>query len=405
MTTRTGAGKPAHPSVTPVAAGKELVLSRNRSHLVPGITVDVPEGTNLLPNGNLVSKSTGRIITAEAEANRTPADDRRDLNRRSPEEAARYAMMFTPTMHHRYSRIWSGFEPQFRRAIGLIAENPSLSPDIANLINALLAFVGWYVTTVGSFGEVTELLTNDMIKTWIREDTRLSARSAGTFRSRVRKIAREIAPDIYVDDVPSNTVRAQTYASPPYTRQEMALLLRRVSRDLVDTPRREGEVAIWLGHGAGLDGNWMAGVTPEHVVRRGGVVTIWVPNPQRYIPVTAPYADLLWALAKQMISEGQEAFSLCGYPVMPRKNAASDLVFRVNYRLVASSTARGGVPKLSLSRLRNTWLVDHLQSGTRLKELLAAAGLTTCHSMDRLMDYVQPLPASQALRHLAGRGL
>jgi hypothetical protein len=50
-----------------------------------------------------------------------------------------------------------------------------------------------------------------------------------------------------------------------------------------------------------------------------------------------------------------------------------------------------GHPPLSPARLRSTWLLWHLESGTRLPELCQAAGLRGTGVFGELLKYAEPL--------------
>jgi hypothetical protein len=88
---------------------------------------------------------------------------------------------------------------------------------------------------------------------------------------------------------------------------------------------------------------------------------------------------------------GQE-FLVGGYSVS--RNRASALLSRLE--------VPPGHPRLSLSRLRSTWLCWHLSAGTRLPELVAAAGLQGTAMLSDLLGFVSPLPEDEAQLILRG---
>src|SRR5260370_12198355 len=61
-----------------------------------------------------------------------------------------------------------------------------------------------------------------------------------------------------------------------------------------------------------------------------------------------------------------------------------------------------GHPALSAARLRSTWLVHHLTVGTRLPELMRAAGLTGVTVLSDLLADVPVLEDEQAAVMLRG---
>jgi hypothetical protein len=57
---------------------------------------------------------------------------------------------------------------------------------------------------------------------------------------------------------------------------------------------------------------------------------------------------------------------------------------------------------LSAARLRSTWLVHHLEAGTRLSELVGAAGLSGATVLSDLLSEVAPLGTAEAVAMLRG---
>lgn len=55
-----------------------------------------------------------------------------------------------------------------------------------------------------------------------------------------------------------------------------------------------------------------------------------------------------------------------------------------------------GTPPLVMGRARATWLVDAVEARMHLATLMAATGLTTLRSIDRILPYVRNLSPDQA---------
>jgi hypothetical protein len=70
--------------------------------------------------------------------------------------------------------------------------------------------------------------------------------------------------------------------------------------------------------------------------------------------------------------------------------------------LAASLVVPPGHPPLSASRLRSTWLLWHLNTGTRLPELAVAAGLKGVTVLSDLLSLVAPMPEGDADLMLRG---
>jgi hypothetical protein len=62
-----------------------------------------------------------------------------------------------------------------------------------------------------------------------------------------------------------------------------------------------------------------------------------------------------------------------------------------------------GHPRLSLPRLRSTWLLFHLSVGTRLPELASAAGLQGVTVLSDLLSFVPAMEEIDARIELRGK--
>ncbi|OIQ82177.1 hypothetical protein GALL_360450 [mine drainage metagenome] len=175
---------------------------------------------------------------------------------------------------------------------------------------------------------------------------------------------------------PAASERRHRYLSLPYTSAEVRLLEDQISRNQ-GIARRNGEAFLVLGLGAGLDGRWVAQVRREHVEDLG-VDGLMVHVPGRAVPVLREFEERLRALVDDTPGGGL----LFGGTAVHR-GAASEAVARI--RLDPAG------PELELGRLRSTWLVAHLALGTRVPELMAAAGLESMTALSDMAEFVAPL--------------
>ena len=137
------------------------------------------------------------------------------------------------------------------------------------------------------------------------------------------------------------------------------------------------EAMLCLGLGAGLDGVDMRYVTGRHVIARSGGLVVDVEGTRaRVVPVLSRYQAMLGVCA-----EFSGDSYLVGGVAPTRKNVTTPVLAR----------ASGGVglKRLSVSRLRSTWLAEHLER-LGLHGLLGAAGLK---SSQRLFDLACSIPA------------
>ncbi len=119
------------------------------------------------------------------------------------------------------------------------------------------------------------------------------------------------------------------------------------------------------------------------------VVQVRVGEPApRLAPVLARWEAEVMDLA----SSAGDRFLVGGYSTS--RNRASSLV--------SGLEVPPGHPRLSAARLRSTWLLWHLNAGTRLPELAAAAGLQGVTVLSDLLDDVAPMSEQEARRLLRG---
>jgi hypothetical protein len=219
--------------------------------------------------------------------------------------------------------------------------------------------------------------------------TGLSERSQNTARSVLRRVGPRLtrrAPWL----PPPRRIPRRTIAR-AYTEDEVAALRQDAGRQSSPRRRRAARAILAAGLGAGLDGRWLPKVAGTDVARTLEAVLIRVGPPSpRQVPVLAAYEDDVLALAEEAGDE-----PLVGGTPWSRNKLS---------RLVARYEAGPGRPRLSAPRARATWLLTHLRIGTRLPELVAAAGLRNASSVDELLPLVPLLDEREAARMLRGTG-
>jgi hypothetical protein len=211
--------------------------------------------------------------------------------------------------------------------------------------------------------------------------------SRGTYRALLRRVGPLLTTKAPWEPRPEAVNRRHVAA--PYSPDELDLLWRDAKHQGTPARQRAGQALIALGAGAGLDGRWCTRVAAVDVIRRGGIVLVQVGEPSpRQVPVLARWEGVVCELAT---SAGDE-FLVGGHSLA--KNRASNLAmkFKVGH----------GHPALSAARLRSTWLVHHLMVGTRLPELMRAAGLSGVTVLSDLLLDMPVLEDEQAATMLRG---
>lgn len=212
-------------------------------------------------------------------------------------------------------------------------------------------------------------------------------RSRGTYRAMLRRLGPLLTTKAPWEPRPEAVTRRHVAA--PYSPDELEALWRDAQHQGTPARQRAGQALIALGAGAGLDGRWCTRVAAADIIRRDGIVFVRVGEPSpRPVPVLARWEGVVCDLAASVGNE----FLVGGQSLA--KNRASNLAmkFKVGH----------GHPTLSAARLRSTWLVHHLMVGTRLPELMRAAGLAGVTVLSDLLADVPLLGDEKAAAMLRG---
>lgn len=211
--------------------------------------------------------------------------------------------------------------------------------------------------------------------------------SRATYRSDLRRMGPLLTRSVLWPPRPAQ-MAARSVAL-PYTKPEVELLIADVRNQPTKARWRGARALLALGLGAGLDGRWVARVEAADVERRYGAVEVLVGEPaSRRVVVRAEWEDEVLDLA----SSAGSAYLIGG------RSQARNRVGDIAKRLVRPA----GHPRLSPGRLRSTWLLGHLEAGTRLPELCRAAGLSGFEVLSDLMRLVGSLDPDEERQMLRG---
>ena len=205
--------------------------------------------------------------------------------------------------------------------------------------------------------------------------------SRATYRAVLRRVAPLLTRTAPWE--PRRPVVARRQVAPPYTGEEIELLRGDAGRQSTPKRRRAARALLALGLGAGLDGRWVAIVAAKDVSRRGGAVLVTVGEPMgRDVVVLRRWEDEVLELAD---TAGDE-FLVGGHSRSRRRTG----------HITEELSVPTGHPRLAPARLRSTWLLRHLEAGTRLPELCRAAGLESATVLSDLLPLVCPLDDDRA---------
>lgn len=217
------------------------------------------------------------------------------------------------------------------------------------------------------------------------------AHLANSSRSAYRSALRTVGEHVVGTEVacPARTLPvARPAPRKPYSTAEFSALLAGISGLRTAAARHNAMALVALGRGAGLRAGDVAAVVGSDVARTtDGTLVIHVAGPgERVVPVVR-----MWETEVERLAE------LVGHRPMFRSRRS-----RIGHRDIGQFCARirfRSAPILSVTRLRATWIVEHLQAGTPLPVLAAAAGADVTQ-IARYYRFLPSVPVAEAHRWL-----
>lgn len=234
--------------------------------------------------------------------------------------------------------------------------------------------------------DIEVVLDPDTVERFCSKGLKKTA-SRASYRATLRKLGRGLTTTAPWEPRPEPM--PARLPAPPYSEAELVALIEDATRQSTPGRKRKAQALIVLGVGAGLDGRWARKVRGTDVVRIGWGVGVKVGAPRpRVVPVLATFEEEIVRLAE----EAGDEYLVGG--TTTHRNRTNEISARFE--------DGHNHPKLSSPRLRSTWIVTHLTMGTRLPELLAAAGTKRIETFDALLRYVPAMDPSTALDMLRG---
>lgn len=238
----------------------------------------------------------------------------------------------------------------------------------AALLNAVAHHVDWCTNTAGVALRSGEIFRRDIIGAAIAMMPTAQSSTRGRRRSILLRVGEAL--DVIPVAPPLPPLSAAS-PSAPYTANEVDEVFRWANLQN-DSDQPSALALVALGLGAGLPTRDLATVRARDVASDGH----WTRAAGRDVPVLDDWADELAALAHRASDKEVTLF---------RPGAA----WSKNVITVFVGRSFGSGIRPSTQRMRATWLVHHLSTGTPMQDLLAAAGL---QSMDALVRYERFLP-------------
>ncbi|MHB1777968.1 MAG: hypothetical protein ACYCU7_18575 [Acidimicrobiales bacterium] len=177
----------------------------------------------------------------------------------------------------------------------------------------------------------------------------------------------------------------------PYSTAEIAALSSLADGQPTELQRHRLRASLGLGLGAGIVAGELARVKGSDVrVDRWGVHVHVAGEAPREVTVVEQWE------AHVAIAAAAAVDGLVMRPghAQANKNVVADMVNHL-------AAQRSG-PRLSIPRLRATWICEHLQRGTPLGVLVPAAGYRSVHALSRYLPYVERVPEARARQWMRG---
>lgn len=264
--------------------------------------------------------------------------------------------------------VWQIIGPVAR---DFVAQTKPVSPrDATELLSRTTMLLAWgYAHGVDLSADV--ILHPDTLDAFVADGcAHLSSGTGQNYRRILRRVGRAVVPDVQ----PARPLSlSQSKQVRPYSRDDERTLAG-WARGLPTARMRNGAIALLgLGLGAGLQSSELEVADPTWVHTSGSEMTLVVPGQRaRRVPVATGWQ---WAVRDALERND-------GGPLFARTVTAAK---RKRVSAFTENLPRHGAPKLSVQRMRVTWIVRRLDDGVPLNVLTAAAGV----GADQLSLYVQ----------------
>lgn len=269
---------------------------------------------------------------------------------------------------------------------------PLTKYSVETLMRPVMHFVYWCVFVLG-YEPSRALFEPETVQAYI--DEAIDGKTDGTrrnYRAWIIRVAEVVNPD-------RNPIRSKPLngrgMEPPYTADDM-VVLRRWSEGQSTQYRRNGaQTLIALGAGAGLSAIEIAHLRRDFVeLHPDGAVEVHVHiegDFKRSVIVASPFDSNLAELVAPL--EGNRMVFLTD-----RNRTVNDVVSAFTSKLAAPP----GTPPITVRRLRNTWIVNHLTNRVDVFTLMRAAGLESLESVSRLAMFVPDISDADRIAQLRG---
>lgn len=281
----------------------------------------------------------------------------------------------------------------FVRQVTLIAQEHHGSRYRTKDMIGAVAALTWWVSEVACYPmETNTVFHRDTIADYI--DTGCDKMTPGSRATR-RSMLLRVAEAVLSPDERVTRLSPMHKDSPrrPYSELEHRYLLSWAEGQTTPTRRHDCRLLLALGLGAGLSSADILSLTASQVTtdRLGVLLRIRRPGSERDVPVLASW--------EQAIVDAIEVREPDDWMVGVGRGSNNNWI---NNFIKKTQPEAGRRP--NVARMRNTWIIHHLNTGTPLGPLAAAAGLETFRTIEKLLPFVRE-PGQDEVRRSMRRTL
>lgn len=295
---------------------------------------------------------------------------------------ASYTICMSPITYTPYIEptSWKRIEPFVSQLIDTRCDGMNEQWRYAHT-HALTYFADWIFST--RMMALDDSLRGDVIEIYAAERAReISPSVAGRERNMLRTLAG------LLNAAPPGQVIGSSTPSAPYAPADLSELHSWAMHQRTDYLRRACLAIFTLCLGCGLRAGEALKLRGRDIITLADGISLAVHVNGRTVPVIARWNDELAAL-KSLVPGADLA-------IAPHAKHRKDALAAI----LSSTKTLQPNPQ----RLRATWLISHVNAGTPLPTLLAAAGLTSLESIRRIFQYTTALPNAQAMDALRLQG-
>lgn len=252
------------------------------------------------------------------------------------------------------------------------------------VFRAVGEFASWAWLSAGLALDERELLTRPVIAYYVQTGCgQLTEAARGNRRSLLLRVSEQVAGGLVRRLPPLQPSDPST----PYSGRDLVSIISWARGQSTQERKTNAHLLICLGFGAGLSAQEIIALRVEDIAARDGEIDIRVrAGRPRTVPVLHRFAEAMPA----PLSDDPKAFAFRPGRTLEFVNAISNFVQR----------GYAGGLRPSSQRMRATWIVHHLNAGTPLPLLVAAAGLESLDALARFQRFIDDIDTATAARTL-----